>query len=184
MKRISVYIDGANFIYGLKSINPRYKDFNFDFARFVKQICRGNQLVKVHYYNAALKQDLNPILYQRQQRFFQRLKDSGFDINLARRQPRTNNDGDQYFTIKGDDIWLAIDMLRGAYEDEYDTAILISGDGDFEQLVRCVKKKGKRVENLHFKNQISMALVKECNQSAPIDKKTVNKLFYREKKKK
>lgn len=89
-------------------------------------------------------------------------------------------DGEESFTIKGDDIHLAIDMLRDAYENKYDVAILISGDGDFAPLIEYVRQKGKRVENYHFVGNISLDLIKECNTSSIIDKKIVNRFFYRE----
>lgn len=72
-------------------------------------------------------------------------------------------------------------MLSDAYENKYDTAILISGDGDFVHLVEKVKERGKRVENIAFKGCISFALMNVCNSSSPITKKIINKFMYREK---
>jgi len=34
VKRISIYIDGANFVYGLKTLHPKYSDYHFDFKNF------------------------------------------------------------------------------------------------------------------------------------------------------
>lgn len=42
-------------------------------------------------------------------------------------------------------------MVKDAYENKFDTAILISGDGDFAPLVKLVKSKGKRVEKFSFR---------------------------------
>ena len=53
-KRVCIYIDGANFVYGIKTLNKRYSDFMFDFERFSKEICGENELAKVNYYNASL----------------------------------------------------------------------------------------------------------------------------------
>jgi len=115
--------------------------------------------------------------------FFERLrKIKKFNVVLCRRQKRQNQDGDHYYTIKGDDIHLAIDMLKDAYENKYDTAILISGDGDFAPLVKYVRKRGKKVENYHFAGNISFDLLKECNLNITISKKTINRFFYREDK--
>ena len=36
VKRVSIYIDGANFVYGMKSLSPKYSDYHFDFAIYVK----------------------------------------------------------------------------------------------------------------------------------------------------
>jgi len=180
MERVSVYIDGANFFYGLRLINRRYTDFNFDFAKYVRHIVGNKLLVEVYYYNASLKQEKNLDLFKKQQQLFDRLRKEKFKVVLCKRQRTTNiNDGSDYFRIKGDDIHLAIDMLKDAYENKYDTSILISGDGDFAPLVRYVKNKGKKVENLHFEKNISLDLLKECKINSIIDKKIVNKFFYR-----
>jgi len=40
-KRVSVYIDGANFYGGMTSINPRYTDTKFDFEKFIKYLISG-----------------------------------------------------------------------------------------------------------------------------------------------
>ena len=179
--RISVYIDGANFLYGIRSISEKYSDFKFDFKKYIKKLAGSNTLIDVYHYNASLKQNLNSGLFKQQQKFFERLKKiEKFKVILCRRQRRTSKDGSETYTIKGDDIHLAIDMLKDAYENKFDTAILISGDGDFAPLVRYVRNKGKRVENCHFSNNISLDLLKECNSSNIINKKTVNKYFYRE----
>ncbi len=178
--RVSVYIDGANFLYGIKSINERYTDFKFDFESYIKKIVGQRYLVSVYYYNASLKQQINPESFRKQQQFFARLvKIHRFNVILCKRQRRTNKDGKEFFTIKGDDIHLAIDMLRDAYENKYDTSILISGDGDFAPLVRQVKMLGKMVENYHFEGNISLDLLKECDMNAVISKKIANKFFLR-----
>jgi uncharacterized LabA/DUF88 family protein len=180
MKRVCVYIDGANFFGGLRIINPKYSDTKFDFEKYIKQITGKNKLICVYYYNAPLIQKYNKEIYWKQIKFFERLKKfDNFKVILCKRQHRQNQDGKHYYTIKGDDIHLAIDMLRDAYEDKYDTAVLISGDGDFAPLVRYVKIKGKKVENYHFKGNISYDLTKECDTNCIINKKIVNKFFYR-----
>ena len=70
------------------------------------------------------------------------------------------------FEEKGVDIDLAVDMLSGAFEDRYDTAILVSSDGDFKPVVQAVQRRGKRVEYVFFpKAQRSNALASTCNVS-------------------
>ena len=49
LKRISIYFDGANFYYGLKTIDKRYSDIYFDFERFVKEIVGEDQLITIYY---------------------------------------------------------------------------------------------------------------------------------------
>jgi uncharacterized LabA/DUF88 family protein len=183
MVRICIYIDGANFLYGIRYINKKYTDFKFDFEKFVNEVKGRNELVCVYYYNASLKQELNKELFIKQQQFFERLrKIKSFKVVLCKRQRRSSSDGKEFYAIKGDDIHLAVDMLKDAFEDRFDEAVLVSGDGDFSPLVRYVKDKGKIVENYHFKALVSLDLIKECNLNKEIDKKMVNRLFLRGEK--
>lgn len=180
MERVSVYIDGANFLYGIRSIQKGYSDFHFDFEKYINKIIGDGVLVKVYYYNASLKYNLNPELFKDQQHFFNRLtKIDKFEVILCKRQRRISPDGEEHFTIKGDDIHLAIDMLKDVYENRYDLAILISGDGDFAPLIKAVRNKDKKVKVCHFRDNISTELLKICDAHVVISKKTVNKYFYR-----
>ena len=53
---------------------------------------------------------------------------------------------------------LAIDLLTGAYENIYDTAILISSDTDLIPAIKKVKFLNKNVEYIGFSHQPSFAL--------------------------
>ncbi len=59
-------------------------------------------------------------------------------VVLCKRQKRVDTE-EEYYIIKGDDTYLSLDMLRDVCKDKYDKAILISGEGDFTQLVNYVR---------------------------------------------
>ncbi len=182
-KRISIYIDGANFVYGIKSLNLKYSDYHFDFENYIKLIADKDNLIDIFYYNASLKQEVNPRRFKEQQKLLARLmKIPKCKIILCKRQKRFTKEDEEYYTIKGDDIHLALDMLNHAWENKYDKAILFSGDGDFAQLVKYVKDKKKEVEMVSFKELASRNLINEVNKCIFIDKKIANKFFYRDKK--
>ncbi len=181
MERVSIFIDGANFYHGIKSIDRRYSDFKFDFLRYIKKITRGRKLIDVYYFNAPLKQQLNPKIYSKQQKFFLRLISYGWKVIICKRKKRFLDDGTEKHVIKEDDIRLALQMQKDAYENKYDTAIIFSGDGDFAPLPEFLSQKGKKVENHHFEKSISSELISKCSGSFAITKKIVKKFFYREK---
>src|SRR4030042_6318364 len=58
MERVSIFIDGENFLYGMKSINPRYTDFNFDFKKYIDCLTKGRKLIDIYYFIAPLKQNI------------------------------------------------------------------------------------------------------------------------------
>ena len=183
--RISIYIDGANFVYGLKSLNSKYSDYHFDFENYIKKIVGKDKLIDIFYYNASLKQEINPRRFKEQQKLLSRLrKISQCHIILCKRQKRFTKEDEEYYTIKGDDIHLALDMLNHAWENKYDKAILISGDGDFATLVNYVKNKEKKVEVISFKEILSRNLISEVDKCRYITKKIANRFFWRKKEKK
>jgi uncharacterized protein (TIGR00288 family) len=70
---------------------------------------------------------------------------------------------------KGVDVKLAVDMLNLAFNNVYDTAILISGDGDFDSVIYGAKYIGKHVENAYFSSGHSDQLKKSCDKFILLD---------------
>jgi hypothetical protein len=125
VKRISIYIDDANFVYGMKSLNSKYSDYHFNFEKFILKIIGENDLIDILYYNASLKQKINPRRFREQQKLLSRLKKiTKCRVVLGKRQKRFDSNDEEYYTIKGDDISLALDMLNDAWENKYDKAIV------------------------------------------------------------
>lgn len=185
VKRVSVYIDGANFYGGMTSINKKFTDTKFDFENYIKYLVGEDKLVKVNYYNALIKKKINEKIWQKQKDFFERLKKiPKFKVSLCTRKSRLNILGEEYQTIKGDDLMLALDMIEDCYNDKFDKAILFSGDGDFIELLKRVKKKGKEVDVCFFENCVSGVLLNQADKIKLIDKKTAHWFFYRDRKKK
>ena len=170
----------ANFYGGLTSINKRFSDTKFDFENYIKLIVGEDNLVQVCYYNALIKKKINEKVWQKQIDFFDRLrKIPKFKVSLCTRKSRLNILGEEYQTIKGDDLLLALDMIEDCYKDKFDRVILFSGDGDFTELLKRVKNKGKQVEVCYFDNCFSRILLNQTNKTRMIDKKIVNKFFWR-----
>ena len=81
------------------------------------------------------------------------------------------------YEAKEDDIHLAVDMVKLAYNDAYDIAILVSSDGDFVPAIQAVKEKGKNVENIGFENKFSYHLQQTCDKFLKLKKTEVEKFF-------
>jgi uncharacterized LabA/DUF88 family protein len=60
---------------------------------------------------------------------------------------------------KGIDIMLATDLLYFAWNDFYDTAVLVSGDSDFAYALQAIKNMGKHVEVAYFESGVSKDLL-------------------------
>ena len=81
------------------------------------------------------------------------------------------------YEVKEDDIRLAVDMVKLAYNDAYDTAVLVSSDGDFVPAIKAVKEIGKNVENIGFENRVSYHLQKESDKFVRLKKEIVESFF-------
>lgn len=66
---------------------------------------------------------------------------------------------------KGVDVKLAVDLLSGAFRNEYDEAIIVSNDSDFVPAIIEVQKLGKKVSNVSFPCTKSFHLNKICNKA-------------------
>lgn len=166
-ERVSIFIDGSNLYYSLKSLGVS----KIDFQKFIEILKKGRLLVSVFYYNAPLDISVDAKKYWEQQKFFDVLKRiPGFNVVLARMRKHEREDGTFVFEVKGDDIYLATDLISGAYEDLYDTALIVSGDEDFVPAIKKVQKLGKKVENIYFCSTSSNYLKKTCDVSFCIDK--------------
>lgn len=70
---------------------------------------------------------------------------------------------------KGVDILVAIELLAGAFKDQYDVAIVVSGDGDFADVAREVRGTGKLIFNAFFEAEKSYELAKAANGFLRLD---------------
>ena len=168
-ERVIIFIDGSNFYHSVKETFDLH-DNQIDFRKLIEILRVGRLLVGVYYYNASLDRGYNEEVYWKQQKFFSELRNiPGFHVILANMRKIKKPDGTFEFTVKGDDVYLGIDMVSLAYEDTYDTTILVSGDGDFVPAVKRIQKLGKRAENAYFLISKSDFLKKVCNSSLILD---------------
>lgn len=61
-------------------------------------------------------------------------------------------------------------MLRLAYNNVYDTAILVSGDGDFVSAIEGIQELGKHAEHAYFKSGQSQHLRQTCDKYIELTK--------------
>ena len=142
LERVMIFIDGNNFYYGCKDT---IGTSHIDFKKLLKFLAKDRELVKAYYYNALLDKSQNSETYKKQMVFFDELREVGIEVILCSGKAKAGRN------IKGDDVNLAVDMLINAFKNSYDTAILVSGDGDFLPLVKAVKDEfRKKVENAIF----------------------------------
>ena len=180
IKRVAIFIDGNNFYFGLRKLYGKDKSLkNFNFLKFADFLAKGSKVVDIFYYNAQLDRKQNPNKYESQKQFFENLKKlPNFHLILCKLLKRNITGTNKfYYIIKEDDIHMAVDMVENAGNDKFDTAIVVSGDGDFVPAVEAVKRKSKEVENIYFKNSSSRNLKNHCNNSFELTRAILDNFF-------
>jgi uncharacterized LabA/DUF88 family protein len=136
-QRVAVFVDVQNLFYSAKY---QYQA-KVDFSKLMLQCVRDRQLVRAIAYIVQTP-DID------QSSFLNILEQIGFEIKS--KDLRLRPDG----TAKGDwDMGIAIDSVSMA--DRIDVIALVSGDGDFTDLVNMLKSRGVIVEVLSFPNNTS-----------------------------
>ena len=166
-ENVMVYIDGSNLYHSLGHECGRH---DLDFGKFAAKLVGGRRLVRIYYYNAQVDQTKEPTQYGQQQRFFAALQYVPY-LELRRGRmvyPDNWPTGPSY--EKGVDIKIATDMLMHGAQDNYDVAILVSGDSDFEDALQAVKNIGHHMEVALFGRRTSQKLREVADKVIQLDK--------------
>jgi len=165
--RVAIFIDGSNFYHSSKKLNVVDK---INFQKLVNELVGDRELAKVFYYNSPLDISVNPKIYWKQQKFFNVLRSiPKVEIVLCKQRKVVRN-GKIDYEVKGDDTHLVSDLVGEAYENLYDTAIIVSGDEDFISPIKRVRKLGKKIENAWFSSSSSFNLRNACDHSIHLNK--------------
>ena len=151
-----VYVDGFNFYYGALRNTP-YKWLDLC-ALFKKVLPAGYTLEKVKYFTARLSALPNdPDAPKRQDVYLRALRahcKGGIEIYEGNFQlktlwlPRADNLAQFVQVIrseeKGSDVNLAVELVHGAWEDQYEAAAVVSNDADLERAMKIAKQYRKK----------------------------------------
>lgn len=157
-EKIMIFIDGSNLYWSCRR-HPKNPSFKVDILKLIDKISKDRFLVRPYYYTAIGVPPSNG-----QVKFHHKLNYCG--VTVVSRPLRRRGDG---WTEKGVDVALVTDLLAMAYRNVYDTAIIVSGDKDFEGAIDEVKRLGKRVEVACFEHVISEDLKMRADKFISLD---------------
>lgn len=164
--RVGIFIDGSNLYHALRE-NFARTDLNF--SEFAKKLVGDRRLFRIYYYNILQDPQRNPDGAREQQEFLTILRNMPYlevrlgGMKLSQGVP----------VEKGVDVMLATDLLRYAWDDLYDVAIIVSGDADFAYALQAVKNRGKHIEVAYFETNISRDLLEVAD-----DRHLLQKAFF------
>ncbi len=177
IERVEILIDGGNFYHlVLKRLGCHESDFDFEaFANYLKGEQRELIYFGKRYYIGTVreKQDNHETTkaMTNQTVLFRRLELTNWCIKTSKLRTRTETvkiddrvlnyenilrKGISYISYqrsreKGIDVKLSTDLLIGAYEDKFDTAIIVSSDTDLIPVIDIIRKKlNKKIEYVGF----------------------------------
>jgi len=152
-----IFIDGANLMMACRSFD---EDLRINHKKLVELLAGERSVRRAYYYDSFRKP-----MEDREKRFFETLQFLGLTVDL--KPLRELDEGG--FVQRGVHMALAIEALSMAYRDAYDTLILVSGDDDYTQMVKHIKRLGKRVEVAFFLSSTSKALKLKCDRLQILD---------------
>ncbi len=152
-QRVGVFVDVQNMYYSARNLYQK----KVNFGAILKEAVGNRQLVRAIAYviRAEVEQEHN---------FFEALSNQGFEVRAKDLQTFTGGGK------KGDwDVGLAMDVLK--IGPKIDVVVLVSGDGDYVDLVRYVKEVvGARFEVIAFGETTSSKLMDEVHQFTDMSK--------------
>lgn len=150
-QRVAVFVDVQNMYYSAKY---QYNG-KLNFQKLIDRTVRDRQLIRAIAY-LVQSEEID------QTRFEETLKQMGYETK--NKQLRTRPDG----SAKGDwDMGIAIDAI--AIGRKVDVVCLVSGDGDFVDLVEMLKGDGIRVEAFSFPSSTAQELQDSATQYYAMD---------------
>jgi uncharacterized LabA/DUF88 family protein len=184
--RIMLFIDYWNFKLPLEKKVPRNKQLNFDMMptiimQHAENIIKSKKLIPC---DCGLEGTHIYMSYHPQRGVSQKTWAErnlgcmvGIYVTLKEQQKRNNpfcvhckkdvdtcpncNQPLDLYQEKGIDVAIATDIIRLAWENAFDTAILVSNDKDFIPVVKFIEQKGKKVIHTSF-YPAGAELRKEC----------------------
>lgn len=169
MERVITYIDGFNLYFGLRAkYQKKYLWLNIE--ELSKALLRNNQsLVGVKYFTSRIIG--NPLKVKRQQDYLDAISTLSI-VRVFYGQYLINKHICPYCghienipSEKMTDVNIATQMLNDAYKNNYDVAILISGDSDLSGTINEIRSSisGKKLVVAFPPDRTSFALKKVAN---------------------
>ena len=142
--RVGIYVDASNIYYS------RGAKYRFEVLRQVA--CRdGGEIMRLNAYSSydESRAEEDHEYKMKAQEYFSRMRDHGFKVIIKPVRWYQDEMGDRHGKANAD-VDMAVDALQQSHK--LDKVLLVTGDGDFVQLVRALQNRGCRVEVLAFDN--------------------------------
>lgn len=156
--RVMIFMDLQNILRSVEAIGTLKLDL--DFYNMAVQLIGTRQLVGAYAFDTRKPFGVE----DRFRRLHDKLRYMGFRI--VAREAYDENRSEQ----KEVDVALACEMVSHAFRDNYDVAILVSGDRDFIPAIQHAQSSGKRVEVAAFANSVGEEMRRSADRFHELEK--------------
>jgi uncharacterized LabA/DUF88 family protein len=150
LERVIVFIDNSNIFKGFRKYNIKA-----DYEKLKDTITGNRELHGIFLYEGVVY----PMSPEKKNWYEELSNRSGYVIKTSFDKIASSGAIEKKIDIK-----IAIDIISLAYENAYDTAVLVSGDGDFLPVVKKIKEMDKKVEVWAFRYSLARTLKEELSQ--------------------
>ncbi|AZB73230.1 NYN domain-containing protein [Synechococcus elongatus] len=158
--RIAIFIDGSNLFYAALQLG-----IEIDYTKLLACLTNGSRLLRSFFYTGVDRSN------EKQQGFLLWMRRNGYRV--VAKDLIQLPDGTKKANL---DVEIAVDML--ALAGTYDTAVLVSGDGDLAYAVEVVGYRGVRVEVVSLRSMTSDNLINVADRYIDLEslKASIQKL--------
>lgn len=139
--RVAIFIDGSNLFYAALQLGVE-----IDYTKLLYRLTAGAKLLRAFFYTGVDRTN------EKQQGFLLWMRRNGYRV-IAKDLVQLP-DGSKKANL---DVEIAVDLM--ALVGTYDTAVLVSGDGDLAYAVDAVSYRGARIEVVSLRSMTSDSLI-------------------------
>lgn len=149
--RVAIFIDGSNLFYAALQLG-----IEIDYAKLLARLTGGSRLLRSFFYTGVDRNN------EKQQGFLLWMRRNGYRV--ISKDLVQLPDGSKKANL---DVEIAVDMM--SLVGSYDTAVLVSGDGDLAYAVNAVSYRGVRVEVVSLRSMTSDSLINVADRYIDLD---------------
>ena len=149
--RVAIFIDGSNLFYAALQLG-----IEIDYTKLLCRLTGGSRLLRSFFYTGVDRNN------EKQQGFLLWMRRNGYRV--ISKDLVQLPDGSKKANL---DVEIAVDMM--SLVGSYDTAVLVSGDGDLAYAVNAVSYRGVRVEVVSLRSMTSDSLINVADRYIDLD---------------
>ena len=149
--RVAIFIDGSNLFYAALQLG-----IEIDYTKLLHRLTAGSRLLRAFFYTGVDRTN------EKQQGFLLWMRRNGYRV-IAKDLVQLP-DGSKKANL---DVEIAVDLM--ALVGSFDTAVIVSGDGDLAYAADAVSYRGARIEVVSLRSMTSDSLINVADRYIDLD---------------